>query len=46
MVLLFEANEKRQREIEEWSILKKELYAEAQNNRELWSPDEIDNLEA
>jgi hypothetical protein len=33
------------KEIEEWSILKQEAYQEAQNNNELWSPDEIDNVE-
>lgn len=41
---LVQANEYR-KEIEEWSILKQECYQEAQNTGEMWSPDEIDNLE-
>ena len=41
---LVQANEYR-KEIEEWSVLKQEAYQEAQNNNELWSPDEIDNEE-
>jgi len=42
--LLGQAKEHR-KEVEEWSILKQEAYQEAQNNNELWSPDEIDNAE-
>lgn len=41
---LSQAKEHR-KEIEEWSILKQEAYEEAQRNNELWSPDEIDNVE-
>ncbi len=42
IVGLYKRNEILSQEVMEWSDIKNELYKEAQNDGEIWSPDEVD----